>query len=145
MLTGFWCYNPVPKGATLNVSLAKERIGSSSFFFGITDRWHESICLFHAWFMNTSRTLRTPELGNMRPTRRKQVDFPADYRDLDFELYEYAIQLFEERLVRSDCLGARYVQAPDKSWILQNRTTDSDLAKTTDEARTGISPNPAML
>ena len=95
--------------------------------------------------MDTSSTLMTSELGNVRPTGRKQVDFPAGYRDLDFELFEYAVQLFEERLVQSDCLGARCVQAPNKTWILQNKTTRSALARTADAARTRrtiLSPDP---
>lgn len=106
MLTGTRCHFDVPTGETLNVSKAMEWISSENFFFGITDRWHESICLFHAWF--GGHIIRA-ELGNVRPTHRKRnMPFPSWYRDLDYDLWDHATEIFEERLLRAHCKGADY-------------------------------------
>lgn len=104
MISGYECYGEfrrVPRN--LNSSVAVERIKSNSFFFGLTERWNESMCLFHRWYGGSVESF---ELINMRPTKTKQTDdfqMPKGYFDLDFELYEQALIIFQQRLVEAKC------------------------------------------
>ena len=101
MLLGHKCYREKISENKLNMKLAFERISSPFFFFGITDRWNESICLFHAWF---GGDIRAFELKNNRPTKRNETEMNiSNYTDLDFILFEEVSKIFDARLADTNC------------------------------------------
>jgi len=76
-------------------------------FVGLTDYWHESICLFHAMFggritkheMDNVRPGIIDELGeNPAPVWEKEV--PKEEDPLDWELFQTAKRIFVTRLVQ---------------------------------------------
>jgi hypothetical protein len=103
MVLGYGCFHKVEVNK-LNVSMALERVQSPLFFFGIADRWDESICLFHHWFGGSRQPF---EVKNNRPTKRNKDDrmtiiqqAPAD---LDTVFVQGAMEIFEERLKETNC------------------------------------------
>ena len=108
MILGFRCHQQVEE-SLLNVSKALQIFQSQHFFFGMTDRWDESICLFHAWYMGGRRQMYAFELQNNRPTRRHLMDttiLDQNYTDLDVQfLIPKAKEIFEDRLKEANCLG----------------------------------------
>ena len=104
MVMGHRCHRYVDP-RKLDVKEALRRIASPSFYFGLTDRWDESICLFHYWYGGDTQPF---ELLNNRPTKR--LDISADEDELDKELVDLdtvfvagAKILFEERLKVAGC------------------------------------------
>jgi hypothetical protein len=89
--------------SALSVDLAVSRINDNSFYFGFTDRWSESICLFHKWF---GGSLRSFELKNNRPTKHISLQ-KSDYEsyDLDTIFVRKAKRIFEKRLKAAECHG----------------------------------------
>lgn len=71
----------------------------------MTDRWDESICLFHHWYGGETQPF---ELLNNRPTKR--LDISTDEDELDKELVDVdavfvagAAKTFEERIKVAGC------------------------------------------
>ena len=117
MVLGHRCYMKVDP-SLLNVDKAIQRITSEHFFMGITDRWDESICLFHAWYGGSTQPF---ELRNNRPTTKKEQEVENStqdldqYSDLDFKLFSRATQVFEARLKEANCLAAAAAPLPTNS------------------------------
>uniref|UniRef100_A0A7S1Y1H1 Sulfotransferase domain-containing protein n=1 Tax=Grammatophora oceanica TaxID=210454 RepID=A0A7S1Y1H1_9STRA len=96
-----------------NITMAKDLIRQPNFFFGITERWDETLCLFHHWF---GGEVQTYELKNNRKTtansRYKVYHHMLDNvtretmpRDLDTLLFEDAEKVFDARLRDAGCLN----------------------------------------
>lgn len=104
MILGYDCFHDIPPDdVRLNVSLALERVSSPRFFFGNTDRWAESVCLFHKWYGGIPRAF---EMMNNRKTKRT-MDLPREqnihFSETDF--YNGAMKVFDTRLRRAGCLN----------------------------------------
>lgn len=101
-ILGHSCRNNFVNESELNVTLALTRIASPSFFFGITDRWAESMCLFHKWY---GGSVRQYEHFNNRPTKRQDINETKglDLWDLDTALFAGAVKIFEARLRKAGC------------------------------------------
>jgi hypothetical protein len=103
MVLGYGCHEKVEE-SKMNVSMALERVQNPLFFFGITDRWDESICLFHYWFGGSRQPF---EVKNNRPTKRNKDDrvtiIQQPPADLDTVFVEGAMEIFEERLKETNC------------------------------------------
>eukprot|EP00797_Seminavis_robusta_P010589 Sro1789_g297690.2 (179) ;mRNA; r:19753-20289 len=89
----------------LNVSLAIERVSQPRFFFGITERWAETMCLFHRWF--GGEVLSDVDFHNNRKGRTLP---PGKYRDdvpphQELEWFEAIVPIFEARLKAANCLA----------------------------------------
>ena len=104
MVMGYRCHHYVDPG-DLDVKEALRRISSPSFYFGMTDRWDESICLFHYWYGGETQPF---ELLNTRPTKR--LDISTDEDELDRELVDVdtvfvagAAKIFEQRIRAAGC------------------------------------------
>lgn len=87
---------------TQHVELAKSRLRTDFAFVGLTDRWEESICLFHAMFGGPCRDL---EFANVRPGAENKHDLGYNvsaYGDVgdefDEPLYGEAVEIFESQL-----------------------------------------------
>jgi len=96
-----------------NITKAKELIRQPNFFFGITERWDETICLFHKWFGGEAQPY---ELRNNRKTttnsRHKKYHHMLDNvtremmpEDLDTIFFKDAEKVFDERLKETGCYG----------------------------------------
>jgi len=92
------------KETDLDVGVALHRISSPFFFFGITDRWSESICLFHNWF---GGSMQPYEMVNNRPTALlfKDVSRNKVNDSLDQLFFEGSTIIFEYRLSKAGCLN----------------------------------------
>ena len=92
----------------LNVTLALTRIASPTFFFGVTDRWAESMCLFHKWY---GGSVQKYEHFNNRPTKRRESNgtSTSDLKDLDTALFAGAVKIFEARLKKAGCANSTAV------------------------------------
>jgi hypothetical protein len=102
MILGYYCYKGyIPYPNELSVDLALRRINTPSFFFGFTDRWEESICLFHKWYGGEPQPF---EMKNNRPTERQGLNLTMDYHDLDMEFIPRAMEIFDGRLAEAGCL-----------------------------------------
>jgi hypothetical protein len=99
MVLGYRCHADVDTNK-LNLTLAVERISSDQFYFGITDRWKESICLFHAIYGGEMQPF---ELRNNRPTNRTKTDNYRHYEDLDTIFVREAMKVFERRVAQAGC------------------------------------------
>ena len=100
MILGYHCHNFVVE-SELNVTKALERINSRSFYFGITERWEESICLFHKTFGGETRDF---ELMNNRKQVNREDAGVIDYKDIDHIFVPEAMKIFESRLEKSGCI-----------------------------------------
>lgn len=87
-----------------HVDVAKQRLRTDFAFVGLTDRWDESICLFHAMFGGQCRDL---EFANVRPGAKSELELGnniSTLRDVvdefDEPLYEEAKQIFESHLLK---------------------------------------------
>ncbi|CAB9526323.1 expressed unknown protein [Seminavis robusta] len=109
MVLGHHCYKQhrqeIEHMGPLDVSLAIERVSQPRFFFGITERWAESLCLFHRWFGGS--VIEDIEFVNNRKGRTQP---PGNYRDVvpphkELEWFEGIMPIFEERLKAANCLG----------------------------------------
>jgi hypothetical protein len=104
MVLGHRCHHYVDP-AKLPVREALHRIASPSFYFGLTDRWEESICLFHNWYGGSTKPF---ELLNNRPTKR--LDVPGDDKihimDIDTAFIAGATRIFDERLKKAGCVAS---------------------------------------
>ncbi|CAB9504948.1 expressed unknown protein [Seminavis robusta] len=112
MVLGHHCHKQRPqqlkKMGPLNISLAIERVSQPRFFFGITGRWAESMCLFHRWF--GGKVLEDIDFVNTR-----KGDTPGGYRGVvlpvhdELEWFEGIMPIFEARLQAVNCVS--YVPA----------------------------------
>ena len=104
-ILGHSCRNNFVNESELNVTLALTRIASPTFFFGITDRWAESMCLFHKWY---GGSVQKYEHFNNRPTKRRESNetSTSDLKDLDTALFAGAVKIFEARLRKAGCANA---------------------------------------
>ena len=102
---------------------AKRALVEQVAYFGLTDRWEESIALFHAMTgTNPNPELLRTELQNNRHTPQyvgdvsgqQGADAPGPHNEAllegfvderDEDLYAFAVQLFEERLRRYNISG----------------------------------------
>lgn len=102
MVLGHRCHHFVDE-SKLDVKEALQRIASPSFYFGLTDRWNESICLFHSWYGGKTKPF---ELLNNRPTKRRDIsgENELDIVDVDTAFVAGATRIFEERLKKAGCL-----------------------------------------
>jgi hypothetical protein len=102
MILGYHCFRGyVPDPSELNVDLALSRIASMDFFFGVTDRWNHSMCLFHKWYGGVPQPF---EMKNNRPTRREKLNMTLAYQDVDTEFIPRAMAIFDRRLAEAGCL-----------------------------------------
>lgn len=101
MILGFRCEKQVNE-IDLDVEKALHRISSPFFFFGMTDRWSESICLFHYWF---GGSMQPYEMFNNRPTVLRDVLTSKVTDSLDQLLFEGSTIIFEHRLSRAGCVN----------------------------------------
>lgn len=99
MVLGHRCYDDIPPHS-LNVSLAIQRVRSPKFFFGITDRWEESICLFHAWHGGQTQKF---ELRNNRPTKKMNMSGAPSQVFAETYFYHLVVRIFNRRLERVGC------------------------------------------
>mmetsp|Transcript_14924 Transcript_14924/g.32083 ORF Transcript_14924/g.32083 Transcript_14924/m.32083 type:complete len:363 (+) Transcript_14924:65-1153(+) len=104
MLLGHRCHHYV-EPSELDVNLALQRISSPSFYFGLTDRWDESICLFHSWYGGEMKPF---ELLNNRPSKRLEIsgEDEIEITDIDTAFVAGATIIFEERLKAAGCLSS---------------------------------------
>ena len=104
-IMGHSCRNNFVNESELNVTLALTRIASPTFFFGVTDRWAESLCLFHKWY---GGSVQKYEHINNRPTKRQDMNetSSSDLQDLDTALFAGAVKIFEARLKKAGCANA---------------------------------------
>jgi hypothetical protein len=128
MVLGYHCHRGIiPLPTELNLTLAIERISGPLFFFGMTNRWYESLCLFHAWF---GGTIQPFESYNSRPSKKSQrvptvspgdlvpatvrptttmtsysVLWMDEYHDLDMDFIAVAVTIFNQRLEQAQCMG----------------------------------------
>eukprot|EP00049_Salpingoeca_infusionum_P011117 m.191507 g.191507 ORF g.191507 m.191507 type:complete len:201 (-) comp14844_c1_seq1:193-795(-) len=103
MLNGLRCARP----ATITQDMVERAkiVVRDSAFLGITEHWHESICLFHAMYGGTPHP---QSLHNTRQTASIDISassieatadtYSASDDPFDFELYEYARHIFQQRL-----------------------------------------------
>jgi len=103
MVLGHRCFKDV-NIIELNLNKAIRRIKRPNFFFGVTDRWAESMCLFHQWYGGSSQPF---EMRNNRPTFREPLNRTINYHDLDTELFARAVEIFDRRLIEAGCLMRR--------------------------------------
>ncbi len=100
MILGFRC-DAVVDPHHLNISVALDRIQAPHFFFGITDRWEESICLFHRKYGGSTQAF---ELKNNRKTKRKRVESGNINRTFaETVFFEEAFKLFDMRVKKAGC------------------------------------------
>ena len=101
MMLGCKCYDEVNVD-TLNTTLAIQRALAPNFYFGITDRWVESICLFHSIY---GGEIRGFELKNNRPTRRSNdTVLGMNYTFIEMEFYNALLDVFDMRVREAGCL-----------------------------------------
>jgi hypothetical protein len=102
MVLGYRCHQKVEE-SKLNVSMALERVQSPFFFFGITDRWDESICLFHYWFGGSVKPFES--INSRRTKRNKTANMIVQQPPADLEtvFMEGVMETFEARLKEADC------------------------------------------
>lgn len=107
-ILGHSCRNNFVNESELNVTLALTRIASPTFFFGVTDRWAESMCLFHKWY---GGSVQKYEHFNNRPTKRRESNgtSTSDLKDLDTALFAGAVKIFEARLRKAGCANSTAV------------------------------------
>lgn len=108
MVLGHPCHKLV-EPSQLNVSKALQRVDSPYFFFGLTDRWDESLCLFHSQFGGTIESyerLNNRKTGNMvvNRTERSILQPPTD---LDTEFVNAVEKIFERRLRDANCTSSK--------------------------------------
>ena len=99
MMLGFQCFEDVDP-RNLNVTLALERVKSPRFFFGITEQWNKSICLFHKWFGGTMQPF---ELKNNRKTKRVDESGFIDHTSAETLFFNEAIKVFDDRIKEAGC------------------------------------------
>jgi hypothetical protein len=107
MLVGYPCFNeiPLPISPADLLQKAIDVIKNRFIFVGITSRWSQTVCLFHAMY---GGKIHPCEFKNVRPNRRRdylesqsQEDVQAllKYVDpVDRTLFEFASNWFEEQL-----------------------------------------------
>ena len=99
MMLGHHCAADIDP-QSLNVTLALERVKSPKFFFGDTDQWGKSICLFHKWFGGTTQPF---ELKNNRKTKRDDDRVFTNYTFTETLLYNNAREIFDYRVKEVGC------------------------------------------
>ena len=108
MVLGYRCMELVPP-PRLDLGLALRRIAAPNFFFGLTDRWEESLCLFHSWYGGTTQPY---ELANNRPSafgggREREQDGTGIPPDVDAALFAGATVIFDARIEAAGCASGR--------------------------------------
>lgn len=103
MMSGYKCHQYAASDQ-INVEKALQTIQRPTFFFGITERWEETICLFHQWY---GGKIQPFEMRNNRPTLRSALNRSIDYHDVDMEFVPEAEKIFDQRLLAAGCLGTR--------------------------------------
>ncbi|KAL7527823.1 hypothetical protein ACHAXR_002150 [Thalassiosira sp. AJA248-18] len=98
MILGFRCAEFVDP-QHLNISFALERIQEPNFFFGITDRWGESICLFHSMYGGSTQRF---ELKNNRKTKRVQTGY-INRTFAESFFFDEVLKLFNMRAKEAGC------------------------------------------
>jgi len=111
MLVGRWPLDGTGKPSANDLEKAKRRLRDGFAFVGLTHRWAESMCLFHArmglgqchacefakYNTGTEKMQRGEEKA-LPKLSEKDKAFLSTYRDdIDEPLLEYAEALFEER------------------------------------------------
>mmetsp|Transcript_28351 Transcript_28351/g.62775 ORF Transcript_28351/g.62775 Transcript_28351/m.62775 type:complete len:440 (+) Transcript_28351:67-1386(+) len=119
MLIGVWCgfMEPqgfptkhellgIPPGIAVELAMTRlEKVG----FFGLTDEWDETVCLFHAMYGGASCV--EAEFIRGRPGKARNASERYDLKaygitryvpGLDDRLYRHAVKLFHERLAEYD-------------------------------------------
>ena len=104
MVLGYGCHEIVETNK-LDVSEAIRRVDSPFFFFGLTDRWDESLCLFHHWFGGKVEPF---ERRNNRKTNDKIVNRLTRSTlqpppDADTVFVQALVEVFESRLHEANC------------------------------------------
>ena len=99
MILGFTCYDFVDP-EHLNISVAVNRIQTPHFFFGITDRWEESICLFHHMYGGSTQPF---ELKNNRKTKRVETPGNINRTFAETIFFEEALKIFNMRVKEAGC------------------------------------------
>lgn len=110
MVLGKACQASIkPRDGLLNVTLAVHRMAQAHVWFGLTDRWTDSMCLFHAWVDGSTAT-EPYELQNYRPGKQdvilddiNDVTLPSSY-DPDLSFYSEAVKIFDRRLEEAGCV-----------------------------------------
>ena len=100
MVLGYPCGRSYVDPSLLNVTLAIERIHQPNFYFGITDRWEESICLFHSKFGGSVRSF---ELNNNRKTKRIDTSDTHNYSSAETPFYQEVLKVFNNRVHEAGC------------------------------------------
>jgi len=112
MLVGKWMMHQVFQA---DLPMAKRRLREGFVFFGLTDRWDDSMCLFHALLgmgnchhcefvaFNTWAGKRANNIEKQQPqfSAEQQAYLDAYRDDLDEHLLQYAQEVFEELLTTS--------------------------------------------
>jgi hypothetical protein len=103
MLTGHSCLSSLPSHQLPQlVEKAKEILSTHMAFVGLTERWAESICLFHAMYGGHTSQF---EFTNSRPALIDENDLPIRIHQSQFNLtdpydnqiYQWAEHWFEEQ------------------------------------------------
>ena len=99
MFTGSHCSDHTVNVSFATVLEARKIISRHFAFIGITDRWLESICLFHAMY---GGKVKSVEIENVRPSPTTRVYSPLEF-DLisdpfDQMVYQFGLNWFEEQL-----------------------------------------------
>ena len=99
MLNGFHLKNATPPLTSSELSIAVARLMGLDFF-GITDRWSESVCLFHAVFGGTPRPSQFINVreGPQRHVPRFIKEWVKYSSALDTVLYAQSVRMFECRI-----------------------------------------------
>ena len=102
MVTGTKCADPA--GGPPDVAAAVARVRAFAFI-GLTDRWEESLCLFHSWYGGTTQPY---ELANNRPSafgggREREQDGTGIPPDVDAALFAGATVIFDARIEAAGC------------------------------------------
>ncbi|CAB9527865.1 expressed unknown protein [Seminavis robusta] len=108
MVLGRHCHKQGPQQVKqmgpLNISLAIERVSQPRFFFGITGRWAESMCLFHRWF--GGKVLPDIDFFNIRKgfvPGGYQGNVVLDHDEVEW--FEGIMPIFEARLRAANCVS----------------------------------------
>ena len=104
MVLGHSCHKFVDP-SRLSVSKALERVDSPYFFFGLTDRWDESLCLFHNTFGGKTESYErvNNRKTNNRVVSRVKRSLLEPLPDLDTEFVRALQGIFELRLRDANC------------------------------------------
>lgn len=100
MFTGYQCSDHTANISISSVLEARRVMSQYFAFIGITDRWIESICLFHAMY---GGKIRPVEIENVRPSPTTRFysssEFDLISDPFDQMVYQFGLYWFEEQLI----------------------------------------------